>query len=212
LWARGERKIQHHIAVSSDFSPTIGAERVSGTLSARACSLRLLLLRHILEQTFGHRLEKHFLVFFLTRIFSRVQIILDYFFIRCEEAESSVGRSLRGEVVMDRKKAHAQLAFLTLLLTLAASGDDINVCRLAFPSFFAQAPIGAFPQDDDNFDFIDSAEPEAAHDQQFAISLPASCLSEGRQQTSSTLCSGVTTLPATLDHHCNGSALTPLRC
>jgi hypothetical protein len=52
---------------------------------------------------------------------------------------------------------------LGVVLTLAASGDDINVCRLAFPSLFAQTPVGSLPLDDDNFDFVESTEAAVVH-------------------------------------------------
>jgi hypothetical protein len=57
---------------------------------------------------------------------------------------------------MFHRKTYAPFSVLASVLTLAASGDDFNVCRLAFPLTFADAPAGAFPQDDENSDFVSS--------------------------------------------------------
>jgi hypothetical protein len=46
------------------------------------------------------------------------------------------------------------LFYLTVLLTLAASGDDINLVRLAMPAAFASSPVGSLPLDDENMDFV----------------------------------------------------------
>ena len=50
------------------------------------------------------------------------------------------------------------LSYLTVLLTLAASGDDINIMRLAMPAAFASSPVGSLPLDDENTDFVRPSE------------------------------------------------------
>src|SRR6516162_5097737 len=55
------------------------------------------------------------------------------------------------------------LLFLAALLTLSASGDDINFLRLAWPSGFVLSPVGSLPLDDENTDFVrpsDSQDPQ----------------------------------------------------
>jgi hypothetical protein len=44
------------------------------------------------------------------------------------------------------------------LLVLVASGDDINLLRVAVPSASAAAPMGSLPLDDGNTDFLESKE------------------------------------------------------
>jgi hypothetical protein len=48
----------------------------------------------------------------------------------------------------------ASLYLFTSALTFAASGDDINLFRIALPSVFAYAPVGSCPMDDENSDFV----------------------------------------------------------
>ncbi|HEV3261338.1 MAG TPA: hypothetical protein VG013_31085 [Gemmataceae bacterium] len=53
------------------------------------------------------------------------------------------------------------LSLLACLLTLAQSGDDINLARLMLPSAFSGTPWGTFPTDDENNDFTRPTESEA---------------------------------------------------
>jgi hypothetical protein len=57
-----------------------------------------------------------------------------------------------------RSYCSAALSLLTCLLTLAGSGDDLNLARLALPSAFADAPPGSLPLDDDNTDFSEPTD------------------------------------------------------
>jgi len=59
--------------------------------------------------------------------------------------------------------ASAYISCVACLLTLGASGDDLNLARLLLPSAFRDVAPGALPLDDENTDFIaptDSAASE----------------------------------------------------
>src|ERR1700730_1404730 len=58
------------------------------------------------------------------------------------------------------------LQLLACVLTLAASGDDINLMRVALPAPFSQIPIGAIPLDDENTDFVRAEDGVSSLDQQ----------------------------------------------
>jgi hypothetical protein len=53
-----------------------------------------------------------------------------------------------------KRPCPALVVFAACFLTPAASGDEMNVLRVAIPSAFAQAPVGSFPLDDPNTDFL----------------------------------------------------------
>jgi hypothetical protein len=53
------------------------------------------------------------------------------------------------------------LGMLMSLLVLAASADDFNLMRVAFPSAWVSIPLGSVLEDDENSDFL-GAEQEAA--------------------------------------------------
>jgi hypothetical protein len=52
---------------------------------------------------------------------------------------------------------------LACLLTIIASGDDVNLMRVVFPAAFT-SPIGSLPLDDPNMDFVARA-PSRPHTQ-----------------------------------------------
>src|SRR4051794_29952215 len=61
-----------------------------------------------------------------------------------------------------RPKRSCILSLLTCLLTLAASGDDIDIWRVAVPSGFDDCqPLVALG--DENMDFLKSSDPAAWH-------------------------------------------------
>ena len=66
------------------------------------------------------------------------------------------------------------LSCVASLLTLGASGDDINLYRLVLPAAFAQVPVGSLPLDDENTDFLASPAPESSRMQE-ADGLPTAC-------------------------------------
>jgi hypothetical protein len=101
------------------------------------------------------------------------------------------------------------LLSLTALLTLTASGDDINVLRLALPSAFALSPVGSFPLDDENSDFI---RPLESQHQLIGRTLPAYRATETIQQIPTSLSTAFLPL-ASSQHQLSGdSTMTPLRC
>ena len=104
------------------------------------------------------------------------------------------------------------LLCLAALLTLTASGDDINLLRLALPSAFALSPVGSFPIDDENSDFIRPSEsPESQHSLIGPMS-PA-CRSAETIQQISTSFSPALVSSAFAHHQLSGdNAMTPLRC
>jgi hypothetical protein len=104
------------------------------------------------------------------------------------------------------------LLFLAALLTLSASGDDINFLRLALPSAFALSPVGSFPIDDENSDFT---RPSDSQESQHP--LPIRTLPAGRSvETVKSLPTSLSTAPVPLaltNHQLSAdSAMTPLRC
>ena len=97
---------------------------------------------------------------------------------------------------------------LTALLTLAASGDDINIMRLAMPAAFASSPVGSLPLDDENTDFV--RPPELQLSQYLPLTPIAWCFSPVHTLLgfSSHLVFWIDS-PRHLSCH---SALAPLRC
>src|ERR1700732_4012067 len=83
------------------------------------------------------------------------------------------------------------LLFLAVLLTLAASGDDINLLRLALPSAFALSPIGSFPLDDANTDFVKPSESSASQHHLIGPMLSAFRSAETIQQIPTSLSSAL---------------------
>jgi hypothetical protein len=53
-----------------------------------------------------------------------------------------------------KRPCPALALFAACILMPAASGDDLNLLRIALPSAFAQAPVGSFPLDDPNADSL----------------------------------------------------------
>src|SRR6516225_11135670 len=81
---------------------------------------------------------------------------------------------------MTYRKSHALLLYyVASLLTLAASGDDINLCRLVVPDWFAEVPVGSLPLDDENADFIKSPAPQISQNHEAGWILPACRLPAG---------------------------------
>jgi hypothetical protein len=108
------------------------------------------------------------------------------------------------------RNTNRALLFLAGMLTLAASGDDINLSRLALPSAFALSPTGSFPLDDENSDFVKPAE--SSRHQLIGPMLPACRSADTIQQVPAPLSSALVSSVFT-DHQLSGnSAMTPLRC
>ncbi len=57
-----------------------------------------------------------------------------------------------------RTKKQAAISLVAVLLTVLASGDDFNVAGLAWSYTLDHVPSGPSPLDDDNLDFVKSAE------------------------------------------------------
>jgi hypothetical protein len=114
-------------------------------------------------------------------------------------------------MTMRSNKSRALLS-LAALLTLTASGDDINLLRLALPSAFALAPVGSFPLDDENSDFISPVESPESQDQEMDPTLPTCTSAETIQQIPTSLSSAL--MPSASRHHqfSGDSAMIPLRC
>jgi hypothetical protein len=114
-------------------------------------------------------------------------------------------------MTMCRNTNHA-LLLLAVFLTMAASGDDINLLRLALPSAFALSPAGSFPLDDKNADFVKPSESSASQHQLIG-SMPAARRSAGTIQPKPTPLSSALVSSALTHHHLSGNgAMTPLRC
>ena len=99
------------------------------------------------------------------------------------------------------------LFYLTVLLTLAASGDDVNIMRLAMPAAFASSPVGSLPLDDENTDFVRPSELRLS--QYLPLTPIAWCFGSVHHLHgfSSHLIFWIDSL-----HHFCHSALPPLRC
>jgi hypothetical protein len=107
------------------------------------------------------------------------------------------------------------MSLTSCLLVLSASADDFNLVRVLVPSAFAQTPLGAFPEDDENSDFIQSDEsnargPEAPQQRGRGTlvgwSLRAACAAHRDPLSLCTLTSSQDGQPAA------GIVRTPLRC
>jgi hypothetical protein len=105
---------------------------------------------------------------------------------------------------------------LACVLTLAASGDDVNLLRAVLPAPFASIPVGALPLDDENTDFIEtenSVAPDgtpARPDGRLACLAgwtpgPAGC-------RSATPPFPLQTASRASEHSARAHILTPLRC
>ena len=112
---------------------------------------------------------------------------------------------------MSRKRGYA-ISCLAVLLTLAASGDDINVARLALPTAFASAPVGSFPLDDENTDFLKPAELRLVECQRPDPLGHRCMLADPFQQRPAALSSRLHPCADRQYYLSNGSELTPLRC
>jgi hypothetical protein len=110
------------------------------------------------------------------------------------------------------RNSNGPLLILAALLTLTASGDDINLLRVALPSAFALSPNGSFPLDDENTDFIKPPESLASQAQLMGPTLLFCRSVEKFEQIPTPLSSA----PASPDStHCQlsgDSTMTPLRC
>jgi len=96
--------------------------------------------------------------------------------------------------------------FAACILTPAASGDDLNLLRIATPSAFAQAPVGSFPQDDPNADFLGVQVAQAPQNDMWSSSTNPSNEKPARSMAG--------TLPAAsaLDDRIQNCVIVPLRC
>jgi hypothetical protein len=66
-------------------------------------------------------------------------------------------RSRENGICADAKKTIRPFASRRLA-HLAASGDDLNILRVAAPGAFASSPVGSLPLDDENADFLRPTE------------------------------------------------------
>jgi len=71
-------------------------------------------------------------------------------------------------------KKRAATSLVAIVLTVLASGDDFNVAGLAWSYSLGQVPSGPSPVDDDNLDFVKSAE-----SQEVLSKAPVACTTEG---------------------------------
>jgi hypothetical protein len=110
------------------------------------------------------------------------------------------------------RNANRALLLLTVLLTLSASGDDINLLRLALPSAFALSPTGSFPLDDENTDFVKPHESPAPRRPLKGTMLPACRSAEAIQHILTSWPSALA--PSVFTHHqlSGDSVMIPLRC
>jgi hypothetical protein len=110
------------------------------------------------------------------------------------------------------RNRNGPLLILAGLLTLTASGDDINLFRLVMPSAFTHSPNGSFPLDDENTDFIKPPESPASQNQLIGPPLPSCSSAETFQQIRSPLSSSLAPSDSTHYQLSGDSAMTPLRC
>jgi hypothetical protein len=114
---------------------------------------------------------------------------------------------------MTFRKSHALLlSYVASLLTLAASGDDINLYRLVMPVWFAEVPVGSLPLDDENTDFIKSPAPQTSQNPETDWNLPACRLAARIRPVSKNLTLSFMGAASRQHPLAPDSAMTPLRC
>jgi hypothetical protein len=111
-----------------------------------------------------------------------------------------------------KKTPRVLLGLFASLLTLAASGDDINLYRLAMPCAFAQSPLGSFPLDDENTDFIQSSPVQMPRNQDASPGLSICSFAAVFLRMPYDSASPFVLVAATQHNSSYDGAMTPLRC
>jgi hypothetical protein len=111
-----------------------------------------------------------------------------------------------------RTKRPIAISLFVSLLTLLASGDDLNIARLVWRSTSIQVPSSHLPLDDETTDFVESPESEVSQCQKVHYAPPIVLAAKVTRLLPLDLFLPFEFVSSSSDHlHCN-CPFTPLRC
>jgi hypothetical protein len=119
---------------------------------------------------------------------------------------------VRESAMILKTKRLVPLSLFASLLTFAASGDDVNLYRIAFPNAFAQSPIGSFPLDDENTDFIQVSTATRLLNHDLSQTIPICGAAAEVSQRPNDLAAFFVAVASKQPYLFHDSAITPLRC